>query len=186
MKGDDGKGDDDKSHDPHGEARRKFLLTAGIGVSGIGGAAVVLPTVCFMFAPMFEPPKQIWQDVGDVGDFKIGDTVLVHYKDPSSLPWSGVTANTASWLRRDNETEFTAFSVNCTHLGCPVRWIQTAGLFMCPCHGGVYYKDGTVAAGPPPLPLPRYPARLDPKTRLVQIRTSPIPFSTSERILGGV
>jgi menaquinol-cytochrome c reductase iron-sulfur subunit len=31
---------------------------------------------------------------------------------------------------------------------------------MCPCHGGVYYKDGSVAAGPPPRPLERYPVRV--------------------------
>jgi menaquinol-cytochrome c reductase iron-sulfur subunit len=45
---------------------------------------------------------------------------------------------------------------------------------MCPCHGGVYYQDGTVAAGPPPRPLPQYPVRLvDGK---VEIRTDPIPI----------
>ena len=177
--------EDGKHDDPQGDARRKFLLTAGLGASAIGGATVVLPTVTFMLAPMFQPEQAVWRDVGDVGAFNIGDTVLVHYKDPSSLPWSGVTANTASWLRRDSAEKFTAFSVNCTHLGCPVRWIDTAGLFMCPCHGGVYYKDGTVAAGPPPLPLPRYHARVDGKTRLVQIQTSPIPFSTTKRIMEG-
>jgi menaquinol-cytochrome c reductase iron-sulfur subunit len=46
---------------------------------------------------------------------------------------------------------------------------------MCPCHGGVYYKDGTVAAGPPPLPLPRYPVRV--VNGDVQIQTSPIPIT---------
>jgi menaquinol-cytochrome c reductase iron-sulfur subunit len=24
-----------------------------------------------------------------------------------------------------------AFSINCTHLGCPVRWLPDANLFMC-------------------------------------------------------
>ena len=47
-----------------------------------------------------------------------------------------------------SDDEFVAFSVNCAHLGCPVRWLREAHLFMCPCHGGVYYEDGRVAAGP--------------------------------------
>ena len=34
-----------------------------------------------------------------------------------------------------------------------------AELFLCPCHGGVYYADGTVAGGPPPQPLFRYGVR---------------------------
>jgi Rieske Fe-S protein len=32
--------------------------------------------------------------------------------------------------------------MNCAHLGCPVTWFPQSGLFMCPCHGGVYYENG--------------------------------------------
>ena len=88
-------------------------------------------------------------------DFEIGSTVLVNYEDPSPEPWAGVTAKTGAWLRRVSQKEFIAFSINCRHLGCPVRWVDDARLFMCPCHGGVYYEDGTVAGGPPPKPLAR-------------------------------
>ena len=42
------------------------------------------------------------------------------------------------------------FTNFCTHLGCPVEWFPQSGLFMCPCHGGVYYEDGQHASGPPP------------------------------------
>jgi menaquinol-cytochrome c reductase iron-sulfur subunit len=67
-----------------------------------------------------------------------------------------------------------AFTVNCAHLGCPVRWLPDARLFMCPCHGGVYYEDGRVAAGPPPHPLERYPVRVN--DGQVEIQTEPIPI----------
>jgi menaquinol-cytochrome c reductase iron-sulfur subunit len=43
---------------------------------------------------------------------------------------------------------------------------------MCPCHGGVYYEDGTVAVGPPPAPLARYPVRV--RDGEVEIQTRPI------------
>jgi menaquinol-cytochrome c reductase iron-sulfur subunit len=85
-----------------------------------------------------------------------------------------VTARTAAWLRRESQDQFTAYSINCTHLGCPVRWLDDAHLFMCPCHGGVYYQDGTVAAGPPPRPLIKYPVRVH--DGQVEIRTSPLPI----------
>ena len=78
-------------------------------------------------------------------------------------------------LRRVDADTFIAFTINCTHLGCPVRWLAEADLFMCPCHGGVYYNDGTVAAGPPPAPLPRYQVRV--LNGDVQILTAPIPIS---------
>jgi Rieske Fe-S protein len=50
---------------------------------------------------------------------------------------------------------FLVLAVNCAHLGCPVEWFQESGLFMCPCHGGVYYANGERASGPPPRGLYR-------------------------------
>ena len=100
-------------------------------------------------------------------------------KIPSAEAWAGVTATTAAWLRRVGESEFIAFSINCRHLGCPVRWVDTAGLFMCPCHGGVYYSDGTVAGGPPPEPLDRYPVRV----QEAKWRSTPRPCRSRQRRL---
>jgi menaquinol-cytochrome c reductase iron-sulfur subunit len=88
-----------------------------------------------------------------------------------------VTARAGAWLRRDRNNRFTAFSVHCTHLGCPVRWMADASLFLCPCHGGVYYQDGTVAAGPPPRPLFQYDVRV--LAGQVQVKAAPIPITTT-------
>jgi menaquinol-cytochrome c reductase iron-sulfur subunit len=156
-------------------SRRKFLARLSLTVGGVGALILVVPTAGFILAPFFERRKEVWRSVGKIESFKIGETTAVQYEDASPLPWAGVTARSAAWLRRVNAETFIAFSINCTHLGCPVRWLAKANLFMCPCHGGVYYEDGTVAAGPPPLPLPRYPVRV--KDGDVQIQTSPIPIT---------
>ncbi len=103
---------------------------------------------------------------------------MCYFEDPSPEAWAGVTAETGAWLRRVGEEEFIAFSINCRHLGCPVRWVAGPSLFMCPCHGGVYYPNGDVAAGPPPEPLHRYPVRVQDGN--VEIETSPIPLTTNE------
>ena len=87
---------------------------------------------------------------------KLLQTRLVKVRDPSPLAWAGQTADTALWVRRREESGpqmFQVFNVNCTHLGCPVNWQADAKIFLCPCHGGVFYEDGTVAGGPPPRPL---------------------------------
>ncbi|MEJ2560171.1 MAG: Rieske (2Fe-2S) protein [Anaerolineae bacterium] len=158
--------------------RRQFLARLSIGLGALAAAAASVPIIGFIFSPFLREPPETWRAVGAVDKFKVGETVSVSFLDASPLPWAGITANTAAWLRRDSEQEFTAFSVNCTHLGCPVRWLGDAELFMCPCHGGVYYRDGVVAAGPPPLPLPQYPVRV--QNGQVEIRTSPIPITTVE------
>ena len=138
---------------PEMATRRRFLARVSIGLSGCAGLAIAAPMGAFVVAPLFRK---------------------VTFMDASPLPWAGVTAKTAAWLRRVSVEKFTAFSVNCAHLGCPVRWLPDAHLFMCPCHGGVYYADGTVAAGPPPHALSQYASRINGDA--VEIHTEPIPM----------
>jgi nitrite reductase/ring-hydroxylating ferredoxin subunit len=87
------------------------------------------------------------------------------------------------------EDRFMVFAVDCAHLGCPVSWFPQSGLFMCPCHGGVYYSNGERASGPPPRGLYRYPygVRLLPEkpweARRLQILAGHLP--TLQNTLGG-
>jgi menaquinol-cytochrome c reductase iron-sulfur subunit len=161
--------------DPEDPTRRKFLERLSIALGAIAASVVGAPIVGFVFEPLLRKTTVAWRRVGMKDEFRIGNTVEVTFEDASPMAWSGVTARTGAWLRRVGQDEFIAFALNCTHLGCPVRWVADAELFMCPCHGGVYYSDGRVAGGPPPRPLPRYPVRL--RGGEVQIRTSPIPIT---------
>ncbi|MBA3892202.1 MAG: Rieske 2Fe-2S domain-containing protein [Gemmatimonadales bacterium] len=155
--------------------RRRFLTRLSVGLSAAVGAVLGLPVIGFLFAPLTRREPRVWRPVGGVDEFEVGKTVTVRFDDASALPWAGVTARTAAWLRREDQSRFIAYSVHCTHLGCPVRWVAAAELFLCPCHGGVYYADGTVSAGPPPKPLPTYPVRV--RNGQVEIQTSPIPIA---------
>lgn len=153
--------------------RRSFLNRAMLGLIGLAGAIVGLPIVAYLLSPIIRPARDLWRDLGTLDKFKIGETVQAAIEEPSPLPWAGDTSQTSVWVRRTDTTSFTVFSVNCTHLGCPVRWRPEANLFLCPCHGGVYYPDGRVAAGPPPQPLHQYEVRI--AGDHVQILTLPIP-----------
>jgi menaquinol-cytochrome c reductase iron-sulfur subunit len=155
-------------------ARRRFLARVSVGLGAVGGVALGAPLVGFVVAPLARAVPRTFRTVGKVSDFKVGHTVEVTFVDTSPLPWAGVTANTGAWLRRVSEDTFVAFAINCAHLGCPVRWLPDARLFMCPCHGGVYYEDGSVAAGPPPHALNQYVVRVEGDD--VQIRAEAIPM----------
>ena len=156
-------------------SRRRVLERLSLTLGAVSAALVGVPMLGFIFGPLFRRIPEVWRTVGPLEQFKVGDTVNVTFLDSSPLPWAGVTAHTAAWLRRVSATELTAFSVNCTHLGCPVRWLPEAELFMCPCHGGVYNREGTVAAGPPPQPLVQFTVRV--RDGQVQIRTQPVPIA---------
>jgi len=158
--------------EPDDVDRRRLLARLGIMVGSVSAAIVGIPSIAFLLGLRKAP--EVWRSLGAAGSFQIGQTVEVSFLDSSPLPWSGVTAKTAAWLRRESPEQFIAFAINCTHLGCPVRWLPNADLFMCPCHGGVFYKDGAVASGPPPKPLVTYPVRV--RDGMVEILTSPLPI----------
>lgn len=156
-------------------SRRGFFNKLSLALSGFIGVLVGIPIVGFLLAPLFKSAPRLWRPVGPVDSFKIDEITEVSFEDTSALPWAGETSKTAAWLNRAGDQEFIAYSANCSHLGCPVRWEAQAKLFMCPCHGGVYYQNGAVAAGPPPRGLTRYPVRVH--DGQVEILTSPAPIT---------
>jgi menaquinol-cytochrome c reductase iron-sulfur subunit len=157
--------------------RRRFLSRATIALTGAMAALVGVPIVGFLIAPLFAREQEAYVAVGDVTRFLAGTTTLVQFEDPSPLPWAGQTAKTALWVRRMSAADaiFQVFNVNCTHLGCPVDWRNEAKLFLCPCHGGVYYEDGTVAGGPPPRPLFQRDWRVENGKLMVKSQKLPTP-----------
>jgi menaquinol-cytochrome c reductase iron-sulfur subunit len=156
-------------------SRRRFLSRLSLALSALAGAVVGVPIVSYLLSPLLGPAPSAWRSVGPVDAFTVGQTVQVALDEPSPLPWAGQTARTAAWLRRQDATTFIAFSVHCTHLGCPVNWRPNSNLFLCPCHGGVYYANGSVAGGPPPYPLFQHQVRVQNGT--VEILTGALPLS---------
>jgi menaquinol-cytochrome c reductase iron-sulfur subunit len=156
------------------QSRRRMLVGLSVAAGGVAASVVGIPVVGSLIYPLFRKTNNIWRPVGPVDNFAVGATTSVVFEDAASQVWSGVTANTAAWLRRRDANSFIAYKVNCTHLGCPVTWLPDANLFMCPCHGGVFYGNGSVAAGPPRRPLETYAVRV--RDGNVEILTGPLPL----------
>lgn len=133
--------------------RRLFFrwLTGALGAAATAVAGV--PLVGYFLG--LKKHRVEWVDLGHVGEFPENETRRILFDSPLRQPWDGVTAQTGVFVRyrgKDSkeDDQFLILSVNCAHLGCPVSWFPQSGLFMCPCHGGVYYADGERASGPPP------------------------------------
>ena len=133
--------------------RRGFLFKLGLAINAVAAAAFALPLVGYVLAPMRRRAWQAWIPLGPATGFPVGQTRLATYRNPFVVPWDGVTADIPCWVRCISDTSFQVFAVNCTHLGCPVRWFPESGLFMCPCHGSQYDATGKVVRGPAPLSL---------------------------------
>ena len=142
---------------PLSQSRRSFLFRLGIGLNALGAALVGVPVVGSVFgAARRRTDGQQWITLGPVRQYPGGQTRLATYENPVRVAWDGATAKVACWVRHIDGERFQVFAVNCAHLGCPVRWFAQSRLFMCPCHGGAYYEDGSRASGPPPRGLFEY------------------------------
>ncbi len=127
----------------------------------IAGALISIPIIGFVISAIIKRADPTWISLGSVDQFKVGTTRMVAYDNPYRIPADGQTAHISCWVKRTSEQEFNVFAVNCTHLGCPVRWFEQSKLFLCPCHGGAYYEDGSRAAGPPPRGLYQYEYKIE-------------------------
>jgi menaquinol-cytochrome c reductase iron-sulfur subunit len=136
--------------------RRRFLLVFGLTVDVIVAGLVAIPVIGYLLGPIRHRAAQSWIPLGLLERFPEGETRLAIYENPFRIAWDGSTAKLACWVRRIEGEQFQVFAINYTHLGCPVRWFAPSRLFMCPCHGGAYYEDGSRASGPPPRGLFEY------------------------------
>jgi Rieske Fe-S protein len=147
--------------DPLTVSRRWLLLTVGAFFNAVVGAAVAVPVVKYLLSPVkSDDAYKSWVSLGSVDIFPVGETRLAKFTNPVSREWDGETDRIACWVRRISEKEFQVFAINCAHLGCPVRWFPQSSLFMCPCHGGAYYADGSRASGPPERGLFTYDTKI--------------------------
>lgn len=143
--------------------RRKVFAVAGQALGGLAGAAIVLPALGFAVAPIFDQPEEDWQPVGPLDDF-VPETYVPRVI--TIVQGIGEAGKTTVYVRQgsadldEDPDSYVAMSTRCAHLGCPVRFVQAAGNFICPCHGGVYGFQGQVIGGPPVRPLDRFQTRV--------------------------
>jgi menaquinol-cytochrome c reductase iron-sulfur subunit len=168
--------------------RRWFFRVLTGAVSVAAGVLAGAPLVAYVLRPRQTPVD--WVGLGAVGEFPLNETRRVTFDNPLRQPWDGMVARATVFVRYEGKDsggkdQFLVLDVNCAHLGCPVTWFPESALFMCPCHGGAYYSDGSRASGPPPRGLyscvwrvendrleiqaPHYPTLQNPLTKSTEV-----------------
>jgi menaquinol-cytochrome c reductase iron-sulfur subunit len=147
--------------------RRRFMTVSANGAGIIATAAFTLPALGFAVGPIFKSSPHTWETVGPVDMFPDNNYIPVVI---TLNPTIGDAGKATAYVRKrnpaidtdiyDRNTAFIALSNRCAHLGCPVRWVDAAERFICPCHGGVYDLLGRRVGGPPVRPLDRFYTRV--------------------------
>jgi quinol---cytochrome c reductase iron-sulfur subunit, bacillus type len=150
-------------------SRRAFMFKLGAALNVVAASLMGIPVIGFVFSSLrSKGTSESWIGLGALDSFPVGQTRLATYRNPYTRPWDGPTGDIPCWVRRIEGEKFQVFAINCTHLGCPVRWFQESHLFMCPCHGGAFYEDGSHASGPPPRGLYEYQYKVEQGQLLVK------------------
>lgn len=163
---------------PTGLTRRQLFMKVGILLNGIVGVILAAPILRYLLSPITRGQRDgydSWVALGNLQQFPAGETRLATYRNPIVTNSDGQTADIACWVRNVDGKTFQVFAVNCAHLGCPVRWFPQSGLFMCPCHGGAYYQDGSRASGPPERGLFQYDYKIAGDSLLIKAGQLPTP-----------
>jgi len=172
---------------PASLSRRAFFTKLGIFFNGLVAVILGVPIVRYLLSPVARSRREgyeSWVPLGNLEQFPSGETRLATYRNPVVNSWDGDTADIACWVRNVDGKSFQVFAVNCAHLGCPVRWFPQSSLFMCPCHGGAYYQDGSRASGPPERGLFEFHYKIDGGKLLIQAGEMPTPGQASNIVRG--
>jgi len=171
-----------------GMSRRAMLVKIGLLLNGIVGVVLAVPIVRYLVSPVTRERQigyESWLSLGGLEQFPAGQTRLATYRNPAVNAWDGETAHLACWVRNVDDQNFQVFAINCAHLGCPVRWFAQSSLFMCPCHGGAYYQDGSRASGPPERGLFQYHYKIEDGKLLIKAGEMPTPGQPVANKAGG-
>jgi menaquinol-cytochrome c reductase iron-sulfur subunit len=161
--------------------RRDVLTLLVLGGSATTGLVVGVPTLLFAIAPgRDERRKPIWRDVLPIEEFPIGQITASVVQPAQTTPSSSqfnktktTTVLSGIYVWRISDVEVVVFSRSCTDLGCPLNFDRGSECFLCPCHGGIFSKQGEPMAGPPDRPLYRYETRIE--NGVLQVNLSSVP-----------
>jgi Rieske Fe-S protein len=152
------------THDSDRRHTLARLVTAGMGLIGAALAGLVGAAA----TPRTADTSRKWRKAATIFDLPPDTPFAAVLADRHADGWYETRKETVVYLDKVGD-EYRALSATCTHLGCRVSWNLQTKHFHCPCHGGIYDRDGKVLAGPPPLPLARVNVRLNAQTSDIEV-----------------
>ena len=141
--------------------RRDFMRVAIAGIGGLISVAIGLPAIAYIIGPAIKQNIDTWIRLGSISKVELNNPTLFKTTIETQTGWINSQEEFSAYILTENGQDFIAMSNICTHLGCRVRWIPDEEGFFCPCHNGVFAKDGSVVSGPPPRPLDRFESKVE-------------------------
>lgn len=136
--------------------RRRFFIGILGGIAAAVTGILAVPLAGFFGLPALRRREFSWAELGSIDQFAVGEITFTLLKPLTRPVWPEEPPKMGVFVSREPDGSFEVFHSHCTHVGCPFNWSKQADRFFCPCHGGVFDRDGRVLSGPPPRPLDRH------------------------------
>ena len=131
--------------------RRRFLNGCSAFLTGLYALLLVVPGFAFLMDPLFrrKQARKTYR-LAQLDDLQVGVPQKFVVTDQRVDAWTRYPEGPIGvvWLLRTGESEVTAYSATCPHLGCSVDFLDETQEFHCPCHQANYGMDGAVLSGP--------------------------------------
>jgi menaquinol-cytochrome c reductase iron-sulfur subunit len=154
---------------PDHTGRRRFLARVITTIHTAIAASLGVVLGGTVLSPLFGKQEENWLPAGTLTSLPEHDPLPVTLRVAREDGYNQIIERRSIFLIRNGESGVLAIDSTCTHLGCRVSWDADEQLIRCPCHGGIYDRDGTVKSGPPPAPLARLDTKIEGDQILVQV-----------------
>lgn len=142
--------------------RRNFMSLATWAIGALIGAGLGIPAIAYIVGPALQRLEaQEWIRLGSAAKVELGTPTLFKTRIERKTGWIVNEEEITVYVLTEDGRDFVAMSNICTHLGCRIRWVADSEQFFCPCHNGVFDKDGGIVSGPVPRPLDRFELKVE-------------------------
>ncbi len=143
-------------------SRRGFVGGVVAVVGAIISAVVGLPAIGYVVSPALKKGGgDEWITLGPASAIEPGVPTPFTFSVTREVAWRRARINRTVYAVTEDGQNVTVFSDACTHLSCKVHWNEERGAFVCPCHDGIFDKQGNVVSGPPPRPLYHFETQIE-------------------------
>jgi Rieske Fe-S protein len=141
--------------------RRRLLETGFWTASGLAGLAITGVGARFLVGNALEPKAEQWTKVEEVAKLIVGKVHRTIYRVRSKDGWRSAERSGVLYAFSADGVEYHVLDATCSHLGCNVHWREEMEQFRCPCHEGIFDREGQVVSGPPPRSLTQLQTKIE-------------------------
>lgn len=142
---------------------RRTMMKWLVRAIGLATAAMVgIPAIITGISPTWRHRRRrtVWRSLGPLEAFPVGEMREIVVSLPDEA-WGRSLREKTIYAWRPSADETIVYSRSCTDLGCPLTFDPGSQCFFCPCHGGIFAKNGERMAGPPNRPMYRFAVRIE-------------------------